>query len=158
MPTLALYRPIPALALLLFVCLCLPLAANAQGVNTNKNAIPLHTGTPDFFAQATLDGVPADFLAARSVAARIVQYNRPLVDMLSELGADMAYRPLRNGHALLLGSYDPKEGWMTTVEYRFTYHPETKEAEITDIFKDGKLLDNYDFYNYADELCRPKRP
>lgn len=140
---------VPVLLLLL-----LPLSAAA----TQQNSVPLQTGQSDFFEQATKDGVPADFLAARSVTARMVQYKRPLVDMLSELQGQIAYKPLTNGHALLQRIYDPEQGQMQDVEYRFVHHPENKEAELTDVLLNGQILDNFDFYHFADELGRPKRP
>ncbi|MGE4293962.1 MAG: hypothetical protein AB7E32_17360 [Desulfovibrio sp.] len=124
----------------------------------DQEGVELHIGTPDFFAQATSDGVPPDFLSSRSVTARIVQYNRPLVDMLSETEGKLIYVALKNGHALHRSFYSPGDGRISEVEYRFVYHPETKDAELTDILVNGKLLDNYDFYDYADELCRPARP
>ncbi|MDD4731177.1 MAG: hypothetical protein PHX58_04490 [Desulfovibrio sp.] len=146
---------VSALVLLLLLGLA-GLAGPAQA--TGKDGIPLATGGADFFEQATKDGVPADFLSSRSVAARMVQYKRPLVDMLSELEGSLAYKPLQHGHALLHRVYSPEQGEFLKVEYRFVYHPETKEAELTDVLVNGLVLDNYDFYNYADELGRPKRP
>lgn len=139
------------LTLLLFTALTVFAAGN-------KATVELHTGSADFFGQATLDGVPPDFLSSRGVSARMVQYNRPLVDMISELEGTLSYGGLKNGHALYRSYYSSNSGGVVEVEYRFVYHPETKEAELTDILVGGKLLDNYDFYDYADELGRPKRP
>jgi hypothetical protein len=143
---------VPVLLLLLALPVCAALAAEAG------KGVELHTGSPDFFAQATSDGVPPDFLSSRSVSARIVQYNRPLVDMLSEAEGELTYVQLKNGHALHRSYYSPTDGRINQVEYRFVYHPETKEAELTDILVNGKLQDNYDFYDFADDLCRPGRP
>lgn len=135
-------------------CVALP----PQAIRAQTTTVELHADSPDFFGRATTDGVPADFLSARGVSARILHYDRPLVEMLAAIGGRLRYESLRSGHAVRRSFYSPASGGVVTVEYRFLYHPETKEAELTDILVDGRLLGNDAFYDYADELCRPARP